>query len=71
MDLELLQQALMVEVDHKQLYPAITEYDGIVYVQYDVGNKHLKIDVEKDCFLVMSTCQDIKNCVYKWYEGLK
>ena len=26
MDLELLQQALMVEVDHKQIYPAISEY---------------------------------------------
>lgn len=31
MDLELLQQVLMVEVDHKQLYPAISEYNDIVY----------------------------------------
>nr|DAG43693.1 MAG TPA: hypothetical protein [Caudoviricetes sp.] len=38
MNLELLQQTLMVEVDHKQLYQALTEYDGIVYVQYNVGN---------------------------------
>lgn len=29
MNLELLQQALIVKVDHKQLYPAITEYNGI------------------------------------------
>jgi hypothetical protein len=29
MDLELLQQALMVEVDHKQIYPDISEYNGM------------------------------------------
>lgn len=73
MDLELLQQCLMVEVDHKQLYPALTEHDGIMYVQYDVGDEHLKIDVPI-FVLQMSLIRSsgvIKNRCYQWYEGLK
>lgn len=71
MDLELLQQALMVEVDHKQLYPAISEYNGIVYVQYEVGDEHLKIDVP--CFTLYEyrAFKIIKERCYQWYKGLK
>lgn len=71
MDLELLQQSLMVEVDHKQLYPAISEYNGIVYVQYDVGDEHLKIDVPKLTLTQYQTYKVIKERCYQWYEGLK
>lgn len=71
MDLELLQQVLMVEVDHKQLYPAISEYNDIVYVQYDVGDEHLKIDVPKVVLTKSETYKAIKEACYQWYKGLK
>lgn len=71
MNLELLQQALMVKVDHKQLYPAITEYNGIVYVQYDVGDEHLKIDVPKFVLTQYHAYKVIKNRVLDWYDVIK
>ena len=71
MNLELLQQALMVEVDHKQLYPAISEYNDILYVQYDVGEEHLKIDVPKFVLTQYQAYKVIKNRVLDWYEVIK
>lgn len=71
MDLEVLQEALMVEVDHKQLYPALTEYDGILYVQYDVGDEHLKIDVPAFVLYEYRAFKVIKERCYQWYERLK
>lgn len=60
MDLELLQQALMVKVDHKQLYQAISEC-----------NEHLKIDVPTEALCLCDTYKVIKERCYQWYEGLK
>lgn len=71
MDLELLQQCLMVEVDYKQLYPAISEINGIVYVQYDVGDEHLTIDVPTYVLNDFRSCRVIREKCYQWYEGLK
>lgn len=71
MELELLQQVLMVEVDHKQLYPALAQCDGIVYVQYDVGNEHLTIDVPIFVLCTYQAIKVIKERCYQWYEGLK
>lgn len=71
MDLELLQQCLMVEVDHKQIYPALLEDDGILYVQYNVGDEHLKIDVPTYVLNDFRSCRVIREKCYQWYEGLK
>lgn len=69
MDLELLQQALIVDVDYKQLYPAISEHNEIVYVQYDVEDDHLKICVPKIMLTEDKTYKTIKEYCYQWYKG--
>lgn len=66
-----LEQLLMVEVDRKQLYPAISEYNDIVYVQYDVGDEHLKIDVPYFALYEYRAFKIIKERCYQWYKGLK
>lgn len=36
-----------MDVDYKRLYPDISEYNEMVYVQYNIGDDHLKICVPK------------------------
>lgn len=69
MDLELLQQALIVNVDYRQLYPAISEYNDVVFVQYDVGDDHFKICVPKVMLTEDKTYKTIKEMCYQWYMG--
>lgn len=71
MDLELLQQCLMVEVDHKQIYPSLVEDGALVYVQYDIGDEHLKIDVPIFALCSNKCFEVIKEKCYQWYMGLK
>lgn len=68
--IKMLQLALMVEVDHKQLYPSITEYNECTYIQYDVWNKHLKLKVSNDDLCNPVTYQLIRNKVRYWVEAL-
>ena len=70
MDLELLQLALMVELDHRQVYPALTEVNGIMYVQYNVGRDKLTIDVQMVVLIEPNTYKVIKNKVYEWLGEL-
>lgn len=69
MDLKLLQQALIVDVDYRQLYPAISEYNEMVHIQYDIGDDHLKIVVPKDELTKSETYKTIKEYCYQWYKG--
>ena len=64
--IKMLQLALMVEVDHKQLYPSITEYNECTYIQYDVGNKHLKLKVYNYDLCNPVTYQLVRNKVRNW-----
>lgn len=68
--IKMLQLALMVEVDHKQLYPSITEYNEVTYIQYDIGNKHLKLKVNNDNLYNPVTYQLIRNKARNWAEAL-
>lgn len=68
MDLKLLQQALIVDVDYKQLYPAISEYNEMVYVQYNIEDNHLEIVVPKVELTKSETYKTIKEYCYQWYN---
>lgn len=47
------------------------EDDGILYVQYNVGNEHLTIDVPTFVLYEYHAYKVIKERCYQWYNGLK
>lgn len=69
MNLELLQQAFTVEVDFKQLVPSITEYNDNTIIQYDIGSRHLKIEVDDEQLKEPATYRVIKNRAKRWALG--
>lgn len=66
----MLQLALMVEVDFKQIYPSITEYNEVTYIQYNVGNCHLKLSVRNEDLTMPATYIAIRNKAKYWAEAL-
>lgn len=68
--MDMLQMALMVEYDFKQVYPSINEDDNYTYVQYDFNNKHLRFEIENDDFTDPNIYGCIRNRAYYWMKGL-
>lgn len=66
----MLQLALMIEVDFKQIYPSITEYNEVTYIQYDVGNCYLKLSVRNEDLTMPATYIAIRNKAKYWAEAL-
>lgn len=68
MDLELLQQCYMVEVDHKQLYPAITTFRDEYHIQYDLGDNHIMFVVTYENIYNRLYLSGIKRKVVEWVD---
>lgn len=41
-----LQQAFTIEADFKKLVPSITQFNSKTFVQYDIGNRHIRFELE-------------------------
>lgn len=69
--MEMLQQMYMVEVDHRQLYPAIEYYDNTYYIQYDLGNEHTRFEVTERNLYNTLYCASVKRKVIEWVNEIK
>lgn len=67
--MNLLQQAFTVEVDFKQLIPSITEYNDNTIIQYDIGDRHFKIEVSDEQLKEPATYRVIRNRAKRWALG--
>lgn len=60
--MELLQQMYMVEVDYKQLYPAIEYYDNKYYIRFEMTEHSLYNTLY---------CASVKRKVVEWVNEIE
>lgn len=69
-DLKVLQQCYMVKADYRELYPAIEHYNDTYYVQYDLGNNHIRFEMTESNVIDNLWIAQIKRKVIEWINGV-
>lgn len=64
--MNLLQQAFTVEIDSKKLMPSITQFNNKTFVQYDIGDEHIRFELDEDDLEMPLTYDAIKQHVKYW-----
>lgn len=65
-DLKVLQQCYMAKTDYRELYPAIEHYNDVYYVQYDLGNNHIRFEINEKNVIDNLWIAQIKRKVIEW-----
>ena len=65
-DLKVLQQCYMVKADYRELYPAIEHYNDAYYIQYDLGNNHIRFEITEKNIHNRLYLNGIKRKVVEW-----
>lgn len=67
--MNLLPQSLTIDVDFRELIPSITEYNNNTIIQYDLGDRHLKIEIYNELLNISDTHRVIRNRAKRWAIG--
>lgn len=67
--MNLLQQAFTIKVDFKKIVPSITQFNSKTFVQYDIGNRHIRFELEDDQLEVPATYRVVTSRAKGWALG--